>query len=267
MENLFKETQYREFLKKCFPGKGELGGKRGQLAKALGCQTSFISLVLTDRAHFNEDMLFRSAQFLGLNSNETDFLLLIYHFERANSQALRGYYQRKINERLEKRQKVKEKVGPSAAIPIEIQALYYSNWTYAAIHTVVMNPQTRTIQSISKRLNLPSAVVEEHLQFLEAWSFVTKRSGQYEPGVKRIHIDSDSPFIVQHHRNWHLEAMRALGEKREHDLNYSGALSMSKADAAKVKELLLNAIGAIEKQIRPSADEETVGLTLSYFRY
>jgi hypothetical protein len=61
--------------------------------------------------------------------------------------------------------------------------------------------------------------------------------------------------------------MRAVGERRKFDLNYSGALSMSKQDAEKIREILLNAIGTIEKQIKDSDDEETVGISLGYFVY
>ena len=267
MEDLFKCSKYRDFLRRCFPGKGDKRGRRRDLAKALSCQTSFISLVLTDRAHFNEDMLFKSAQFLRLNSKETEFFLVLYHLERAGSSVLRSYYQSKIKEALEARSQVKERVGPTPSIPSEIQAEYYSNWTYAAIHTVVMNPETRDIASIAKKLNLGTAIVKENIEFLEKWHFLNRIGTQYEPGMNRVHLSADSPFIIQHHRNWHLEAMRAVGEKNDLNLNYSGALSMSKADAETIKEILLSAIGTIEKQIAPSKDEDTVGLSISFFRY
>jgi uncharacterized protein (TIGR02147 family) len=267
MSDLYKAFNYRDFLRNHFPSKGDKRGRRRSLAKALGCQTSFVSLVLTDRAHLNEDMIFNTARFLHLNGQETDFLLMLYHHERASSHVLRGYYQSKIKEIIEKRTQVKERVGPSPTIPLEIQAQYYSNWTYAAIHTTIINPQMRTIPLIAKKLNLSAALVEEHLNFLEKWNFVTKVGEHFEPGFTRLHLSVDSPFIIQHHRNWHLEAMRAVGEGRSQDLNYSGALSLSKEDAKKIREILLNTIGTIETQIKDSADEEIVGITLGYFCY
>ena len=267
MDQLFRSTKYRDFLRKMFPSKGENRGRRRDLAKRLGCQTSLISLVLTDRAHFNGDMVFKCSQFLELNASETDFFINIYHLERAETPVLRGYYQKKILDMIAARSQVKERVASSAVLPLEIQAQYYSNWTYAAVHTAVMNPKTRSLEAISDKLNLNEPLALQNLEFLEQWKFVIRTGDYYEPGSTRLHLSNDSPFIVQHHRNWSMEAMRATGDKNPADLNYSGALSMSKVDAEKIRELLLNAIGTIEKQIAPSPDEDIVGVSLNWFRY
>ncbi len=267
MENLYDYTNYREYLKKTFPSRGEKRGQRRQLAKVLGCQTSFISLVVTERAHLNEDMAFKCAQFLRFNSRETEFFLLLYHHERASSSGLRSYYQTKIKDVVAKLSLIDARVGATETIPVEVQAQYYSNWTYAAIHTAIMNPETNEVHSIANKLKISEELTKENLEFLEKWRFVQRIGNQFAPGVTRVHLSADSAFIIQHHRNWHLEAMRAVGEKNPLDLNYSGALSMSKADANKIRALLLNAVEAIEKQIRPSKDEETVGMSLNYFRY
>ena len=76
MIDVFKYQNYRPFLKAAFPRAGTGRGQRQQLAKALGCQTSFISLVLTDRVHMNEDMAFGTTQFLRLSKAESAKKLL-----------------------------------------------------------------------------------------------------------------------------------------------------------------------------------------------
>lgn len=267
MKTLFEHDKYRDFLRQSFPGSGERRGQRRKLAETLNCQTSFISLVLTDRAHINEDMLFLAARFLGLNAEETDFLLLIYHFERAGTSELRQYYRSKIKSFREKRNQIKSRINSAPTMPIEVQAQYYSNWVYSAIHTAVMSVNTRSIEKISKKLDLSERLTEEVLSFLTEWGFVTKKSQVYEPGVNRLHLDSSSPFILQHHRNWHQEAIRNLNEKQEEDFNYSGALSLAKSDIPIVREIFLKSISLIEKQITPSPDEEMIGISVSCFKY
>lgn len=267
MNDLFKYSKYRDFLRNCFPSVGDKRGQRKKLSQFLDCQTSLISLVLTDRSHLSEDMAFKTAQFLQLTPQETEFFLLSYHFERAGSPALRTYYQSKMQEILDRRSQIKERITTSVKIPLEVQAQYYSNWIYAAIHTVILNPAIRETSKIAKKLNLSENIVREALSFMEHWGFVARVDNLFEPGMNRIHLSAESPFITQHHRNWHIEAMRALDEKKPNDLNYSGALSMSKTDAEKIRENLLGMIEAIEKQIAPSKDEEMVGITLSFFRY
>lgn len=267
MADIYGARTYREFLRKSFPGKGDGRGRRGELARALKCQTSLISLVLTDRAHLNEDMAFATARFLGLGAAETEFFLLLYHHERAAGPALRQHYLSKIREAQAKREQVTERIGRAPTLSTDVQARYYSDWTYSAIHTAVMNPETRTLERLAQKLRLPPSLVEEQLKFLTEWKFVYQIGSVYEPGVTRVHLPSDSPFITQHHRNWHIEAMRAVGERRERDLNYSGALSLSRADAEKVRAILLDALTTIEKQIAPSPDEEIVGVAMSLFHF
>ena len=267
MDDLFNYTHYRDFLRKAFPGKGERRGQRQALAASLNCQTSFVSLVLTDRAHFNEDMIFATGEFLNLNALEREFLLLIYHHERAASKKLRSFYQKKISDFLEQRKDIKNRINETTELPVEIQAQYYSSWIYSALHTAVMNPKTRTVTALSEKLKVSEKIVLKVLEFLTEWQFIKKTVSGHEPHTRRLHLSSQSSFINQHHRNWHIEAMRFLEEKNEEDLNYSGALSLSNADVATIKEILLKSIERIEKQIAPSPDEEMIGLSISYFKF
>lgn len=267
MDELYKFHNYREFLRKAFPGKGDRRGQRQALAETLNCQTSFVSLVLTDRAHFNEDMIFATAHFLNLNAVEKEFLMLIYHHERAASKNLKNHYQSKIKSILEQRKEIKSRVPETAELPIEIQAQFYSSWLYSAVLTAIMNPQIRTLDALSKKLKISERSLAEVLEFLTQWQFVKKTISGYEPHRHRLHLTSQSPFITQHHRNWLLEAMRFLNEKQETDFNYSGAISLSKSDLAAIREILLNAVSNIEKQIAPSPDEEMVGIAISCFKF
>lgn len=267
MDELFNYTQYRDFLRKAFPGKGERRGQRQKLAASLNCQTSFVSLVLTDRAHFNEDMIFATADFLNLNITEREYLLLLYHHERAASKKLKAFYQRKISVALEQRKDIKNRISETTELSTEIQAQYYSSWIYSALHTAVMNPKTRTVFALSTKLKISEKIILEALEFLTQWQFIKKTVSGYEPHTRRLHLSSQSPFITQHHRNWQMQAMRSLDEKHEEDLNYSGALSLAKADIVIIKEILLKSIDKIEKQIAPSADEEMIGLSISCFKF
>lgn len=268
MEDLYKSLNYREFLRKAFPGKGEKRGRRSHLAKELGCQTSFVSLVLTERAHFNEDMIFATARFLELETNETEYLLLIFRHERAGTQTLRSYYQEKIKVIRSERKEVGSRVFTKGGkLPLEIQAQYYSSWIYAAIHILTMNPKRRTIPTIASTLGISERQAESAVQFLVQWQMLKKTSHGFEPGTHRVHLESASPFIVQHHRNWMLEAARRTGERRAEDFNYSGAMSLSKTDVAHVREMLLKTVGEIEREITPSPDEEMIGLVMSCFKF
>lgn len=267
MDELFKCRNYREFLRISFPGAGSMRGRRLALAKKLGCQTSFVSLVLTDRSHMNEDMIYATAEFLKMSPQETEFLMCIFHREKAATNSLRSYYDSKIQAILNARQQVSSRLKEAVTVPFEAQAQYYSNWLYSAVHTAVLNPATQTIESISQKLRVSELIVQETLEFLMSWNFVKKTTTGYQAGVNRLHLGKDSPFIVQHHRNWQMESMRSVGERKKEDFNYSGVLSLAEKDIAIIREIMLKTVSRIEEQILPSPDEELVGLSFNVFKY
>lgn len=265
MSEVFEFTEYRAYLKSRFPASGDLRGRRRELAEALSCQTSFISLVLTERAHFNEDMAYLTAQFLLLSPDETAFFMLLYHRSRAGTPALNQYYTKQIKEHIRRRSEVKERVGVGETLTPEVQAQYYSDWSFSALHTAVLIPELRTVSALAEKLHLKKSFVAKNLSLLVEWKLLEKNGDEYLPGLLRIHLGSDSPFVVEHHRNWHLEALRAVTERRSEDLNYSGALCMSREDVEKIRAIFLSAIEKTEKQIIPSPNEQILGFALSIF--
>jgi uncharacterized protein (TIGR02147 family) len=270
MADVFNESNYRNFLRTHFPQSGDGRGRRRQLSTALNCQTSFISLVLTDRAHLNEDMAFQAAHFLNLSSDETDYFLLLFHGERAATRELKNYYEKRRQEIIKMRGQVQKRIESTKEIPFEVQAQYYSDWSYGAIHTLILNPRFRSRESIASKLHLSLVQVDECFEFLTKWGFAKKIDGEFRTSVTRLHLSSDSPFIQQHHQNWHLEALRALASNRRNQelgMNYSGVLSLAKKDIPFVRDLMMDVISKIERHIKPSKDEELVGIVMDLFGY
>jgi uncharacterized protein (TIGR02147 family) len=267
MTDVFKEINYRSFLRKAFPQSGLGRGQRKALATHLRCQTSFISLVLTDRVHMSEDLLYQAGHFLKLRPDELRFLMLTYHHERAAHPQLKRYYRDQMTEILQARSQVQERIKANQNVPPEVQARYYSSHVYALVHTAVMNSRLRQVESLSKELNLSPGRVEEILGFLLEWGFIKRDAGEYRTGLTRLHLPEESPFIHQHHRSWHLEAMGAMTNANKKNLNYSGVLSISEKDADQVREILLETIEKIEKLVAPSEDEELIGLVMDFFPY
>src|SRR5690348_9754305 len=111
LKELYSFASYREFLKNRFPPSGDGRGNRAKLAKHIGCQPSFISLVLSSKAHLNEDMAFSACDFLKLPAEQLHFFLLLFHFEKAGTQKLRFHYQEQIRRIREKRAEVRSRVA------------------------------------------------------------------------------------------------------------------------------------------------------------
>ncbi|MGZ6480175.1 MAG: TIGR02147 family protein [Bdellovibrionales bacterium] len=267
VKELYTFNSYREFLKNRFPPAGDGRGQRAKLAKHIGCQSSFISLVLSAKAHLSEDMAFAACDFLKLSPEELQFFLMLFHFEKAGSHKLRFHYQEQIHRVREKRAEVRSRVAADLEVDFAKQMRFFSEWLYIAIFTVVQIPEYRDERRIADKLHLSEGIVRASTTWMIENGFLKRERGVLAPTSQRIHLSGDSAFIDQHHRNWRNEAVRSLNRKTEADLHYSGSLSVSQADYFRIRELLLQAISNIEGILKPSKDEELVGIGLDLFRY
>lgn len=266
-QDIYSFRSYREYLRAQFPAAGEKRGQRAKLARFIGCQTSFISLVLSAKAHLSEDMAFAAGDFLKLSAEEVQFFLLLFHHERAGSQKLRFHYHQQMNLLLQKRAEVHSRVKSDLEVEHTQQMRFFSEWIYIAIFTAVQIPGCQEVRVLADKLHLSEEVVSRATSWLAEHGYLKHDGGKFSPLSKRIHLGNDSYFIDQHHRNWRNEAIRSLNRKSESDLHYSGALSLSSSDYFRIREILLQAIANIETILTPSADEELVGINFDLFKY
>jgi uncharacterized protein (TIGR02147 family) len=260
-------AEYRPYLLSQFPGSGERRGRRSQLARAIGCQVSFVSLVLSSKAHFTEDMAFAAANFLKLQSDELHFFLLLFHFEKAGTKDLQRHYRNEIERQLRKRNTIQSRVAVEDEIGFERQSRFYSEWVYIAIFTAVQIPGVRTVSAIAERLHVAQSEVIRASSWMVEIGILERDGEELKPKISRMHLDSESPFVDQHHRNWRNETVRSLNRRQEFDLHYSGAISLSTKDCYRIREIVMQSIGDIEKVLKPSPDEEVMGICFDLFRY
>lgn len=198
---------------------------------------------------------------------ESDFFLLLVQFGRAGSHALRTRLREQISKSRQKRLVLKDRVDIKTTLSAADQMTYYSAWYYAAIHILVMVPEYRTRDAISKYLKLPLEKVSEVLKFLISVGLVKREGSKYSPGVSRIFLGSDSPMIARHHTNWRMRAIDSLDRDIRNDLHLSTVLSFSHEDAVQIKEFLVKSIQkAREIAAHSPKDEEVQCLCVDLFK-
>ncbi len=93
-------------------------GLRKSLAEAIGCQTPYITHVLTGEYHFSPEQAEACARWLGLSINESEYFFLLVLRQRAGTQSLIKMLERQIEEKLteenglKKRLKIREGLTP-----------------------------------------------------------------------------------------------------------------------------------------------------------
>ena len=161
---------------------------------------------------------------------------------------------------------LKKRLSVSKELSIEDNALFYSEWYFAAIHALISVPGYQSIQSVSTYLGLDPAIVANAVELLLKTGLLELSNGDLKIGQSQTHLGADSPFISKHHMNWRLLAMQKIGSNKGDNLHYSSVVSLSFEDAIKIKEGLVSAIQDAKKIIRTSKEETLQCFTLDFFK-
>lgn len=191
--------------------------------------------------------------------------MLQVQFQRAGTKELRDYFKTEMDEVIEKRSNLKERLNIKDSLDDNNQHIYYSAWYYAATHVILSIPQYQTPQKIAEALKLPLAQVQEILTFLCETGLAHHKGGGYEIGKTRIHLGQDSIQIRRHHTNWRNQAISSIDKNIKEDLHYSNVLTMSHKDVPKVKEIMIKAIEECREIIKISKEERVQVLTMDFF--
>lgn len=123
MTNIYEFESYKEFLR-IWVENPACGGKGAKirLAKAAGCNPSFVSQVLLGFQNFNLEQAERITGHLGLTEEATRFFLLLIQSERAGSQSLKEIFNKQIRETKDRQSELKNRLQYAKVVPPEAQA-------------------------------------------------------------------------------------------------------------------------------------------------
>lgn len=267
MKSIFDYNSYRSYLRDCFPQKGEARGRRKFLAEHLRCQLSFIGLVLTERAHFSEEMLCEVAEYLRLTENEREFLLLLGSLERAGSHKLQVVYEKRIRKLRQEHRKLEEAIGNQVELSAEVMSQYNGNWLNMAVHMAVLIPEINTIEKLEKLFIWPRDQIEIAVQFLVQNGLIRREKGRLLPGVRRVHLKRASSIIPLTHTTWRLEATRHIQSNKDTNLHFSGAYCVSRSDYERIRSIFEETLVSCDKLVAPSKEEVLIAIGLDLWRY
>ncbi len=266
MIDIFEFDSYKKYLVSLLKEKSKQGrGQRSALAKAVCCQTAYLSRVLSGEAHFSLEQGMAASHYLGHSKEERHFFLLLIQKNRAGTPSLQRYFDEQVELLRKQRANLRNRIPHKSLLHGHEQARYFSEWYFAAIHLLTSIPSYQNREAIASRLGLPSAIVSEALDFLMEVGFVKRQGTSYKMAKSHLHLGADSPFISQHHRNWRLEAMNNIRNKKSDSLHYSSVVSCSLEDSIKVRTLMINAIEEIRLIIGESKEEELFCYNLDFF--
>lgn len=262
---IYNFTDYKLYLNQKIdemPRKGR--GIKLKLAQYLGCQSSFVSQVLTNRAELNLEHAFKINRFFYHNDQESKFFLLLVQYSRAGTQELKQFFDNEIIALKKKAQEFEEKL-PSNITELD-KYIYYSSWYYAAIHMLVAIPKYRNTEAICKKLNLEPKVVNQALNFLLDRGLIVKKSDEFIVGEAKLFLNQNSEQTSLVHFNWRQKAIESIAKSKDPQNGHvSTILTLSKKDRSKAMTILATAFEEINHLVQNSKEEDVVALNIDFF--
>jgi uncharacterized protein (TIGR02147 family) len=265
MDEIYRYKSYKAFLQSVLGGKHQRRGLKSGLAKALRCQPTYISQVMHGRAEFSLEQGEQTARFLGLDRGETKYFLFLIQSERAGTAQLKILFREELKTMRERRLILKERLGLQKSLSKEQQATYYSSWQYAAVHIALTIPELRSRESLSRYLGIKLARVNQIMKFLSEAGLAQEREGQLFSPESQLRLGNDSENIIKHHTNWRLRALHSLENEQLEEMHYSAAVSLSREDIPRLKDLILKGLQQQLTVVRESKEEELYCYVIDFF--
>lgn len=264
MANIYSFNSYKDYLKEVCEASATKGIKK-KLAEAAGCQAAYLSQCLAGKVHLTEDHAYGASEFLGLSEEEQDYFILLVQLERASHFKFKNHLKKKIKKIREKNLSISKTLSAKKKLPLKMQAVYYSDWLYSAVHMLIGIRELQTKEALLNKLKVSEHRLNLVIEFLLTTGLAQKKGVYILPGERGVHLGSDSDFITQHHVNLRLIAIEAAKQRQPNHLQYSSTITISEESAIKIKEEILKFIQKIKEEIRKSPEEELYCFNIDFF--
>lgn len=258
---------YKNFIQKNLAENNiKVRGSYIKLAKFLGTNSSFVSQVLSGEKHFSIEQILKCSKYLKLNHLDQEYLVHLNLFERAGDLESKKYFESKLKEIIVNRNKISQVITKHRNLSTEEQSIYYSNWIYSAIRLSSDISNCKTIQALSKKLKIPLKETEKAVNFLLDKDLLKKTTEGFRPTETNIHLNDESPFIFNHHKNWRIKAIENFSQfENNRDLAFTAPLTISKDDFMLARGEILKLIKKLNSVVEKSQSEELACLSIDFF--
>lgn len=263
-KNVFEYNDYLSYFRAQLESSGQRG-RKGLLAQSIQVQPTYISQILQGKADLSLEQAELANSFFNHNSSESNYFLLLVQKERAGTKRLKEYFQNQIDEIKKSRLVIVERLGRHHGIDEKERNWYYSSWCPSALHISVTIPELRTVDDLTKFHGLSKEKVIQIMDRLEKIGLVFKDGVNYLPGPSQMRLEKNSNHIIQHHNNWRIRALQSLETETIEELHYSGVVSLSKKDIARIKNILLDTLQSCISVVKDSTEEELYCLNFDFY--
>lgn len=263
---IWEFNTYREYLEAKLGSEGTRTGLRKQLAEFIPVHTTFVSQVLKNKADFSLEQGEAINTFLEHSEDEGEFFLMLLLKDRAGNVKLKKRFENKIQKMREQHFNIKNRLKSSDDISQKDREKFYSSSIYGAVHVLASIPAYQNLNALSEMTRLSKSRMREIVDFLIQIKILTEGSNNIISTTNHVHLDNSSELILKHHANWRQHTLTSLQFLDKDDLHYSACMTLSLADAIKVKESILENLKKNIEIVGRSKEETAFVMCLDFFK-
>lgn len=262
---IWEFLDYREYLDQKLGSEGSRTGLRKKLAEAIPVHTTFVSQVLKGRNEFSLEQAEAINTFLEHTDDEGEYFIFLLLKGRSENPKLKSRFEKKIQSMRDQRLSIKTRLNAKDEINAKDREKFYSSSIYGAIHVLCSIPKYQNMNSICEITRLSKKRVSEIIDFMLRLGILKQEKEKIISQNNHIHLGNDSDLILKHHANWRLHTLSHLQFVDKNDLHYSACLSLSKDDAFKIKESILQNLKNNVDVISKSKEEEAYVMSIDFY--
>ncbi len=266
-KSLYTYNYYKTYLLDRIKREPKAGrGVRQKMAEYICCQVAYISHVLSGDRDFSVEQAEAITRFFAMTSDESEYFIWLIEKERAGTSQARDFFEKLLQQKREKYLQLKNRVNISDELDDSAKATYYSDYLFSAVHMIVTISKFQTPKAISEAFGISMKKTSNILEFLKTNGLITEHAGRLIPTSKYLFIDKESPFILQHHTNWRLQALQNVRSGENTDLHLSMVVTMSEKDSKQLQRRISEFIEEISETIKKSPEEKLMAIGIDFFQ-
>lgn len=261
--SIFQYFDYKAWLTDRMTEEGH--GAITRLAKAMECQRSYFSQVLTGHVHLTPDQAFKLGQTLLINELERKYLSYMVEYARAHDREYRSHLKKEMEKVAGESSRLEKSVGREKQLVESSAKFYYSAWYWSALHIATSLEGHWSAQDISQLLNLEYDLALYCLNELVTYGLVEKKGPYYKFKTGGHHLRLESPLLPHFHSMWRAKAITQFTErKKDMGLHFTVIQSISKSDFNAFQEELRAVIEKFSKMAEPSKPEVVINFNVDF---
>jgi uncharacterized protein (TIGR02147 family) len=266
MKNIFDYNDYKAYVNIWIqeqPRKGR--GLLSEIARSLGIHTTLLSHTLRGDKDLTPEQAIQLADFISLPNLEADYFLLLVLRDRAGNTRLKEKYKKDLDKMKADAREVSSRVTIHQELNKEQQAQFYSSWIYTAIRQLTSIGQFTSPLELSRAFDIKKDEFNRVIHFLLETGLCKQQNGKIMIGPANTHVDSKSPFVFQHHKNWRIKALEKHNNLLPEELMYTAPFTISQKDFEFLREEVIQLIQKLIKTADKTKNEHLACLNIDLF--